>query len=643
MTNLRGGGGGGSSAVAHQGHPGVDPGYRLQQPPGEPIEPPQKARLRGAIEQNAHAARLATANGIIEATDVIDVDIQSLGARARVLVLPNTPAVLSVGRPIEDHWCTFNWTPGEASITDPDGGVHMCEVRNYVPHLDAGRDHDHHQRSEDTCYLCHALPAVATDDGIIQHEAPDVEADMEGDLECGEYIDHELHHLPKRADCHACSQAKMKMIPARRRDPALEERPAAWGHTMLGDHISAADLDLERIDLKLGTTALDAGTLFGDLIVVSSKNVNDTIMAFREFYGEDPFCNLHSDIAKELKAAAEQELMVHLTPTPHRPESNGVVERFSQLIVGGARCLLFQSGLPGRYWHYACRAFLLARNACAKGKDGRTAWDRRFGKEFHSKLIPFGSKVIRRRPKHDAAKFAPRGSEGIMLGRHLEPGGLLKGDYLVLNIDNLSIEGNPKSTIHRMKEVVRAPGPNTYPLNEARIAKRKKATEDTVEDGILEELEVEEDVEMPTMEEIEDMERPLAIEDEVIVEGGILQRIPRASRIYMPRVGPPPRPPVPNKPLDDSTAIKFNHENPKRPSSRSHEVHELYKMAKTVGEARRLGASTGHIKYDLSKGHAKLGGTTAVVCFGPSYTLTDFEKQDPEAALAAPLLRRSMV
>ena len=154
--------------------------------------------------------------------------------------------------------------------------------------------------------------------------------------------------------------------------------------------------------------------------------------------------------------------MVHLTSTPHRPESNGVVERFNQLIVDGARCLLLQSGLPGRYWHYACRAFLLARNACVKGKDGRTAWDRRFGKEFHGKLIPFGSKVIYRRPKHDAAKFAPRGSEGIMLGHHLEPGGLFKGDYLVVNIDNFLIEGNPKSTIHRVMEVVRARGPNTY-------------------------------------------------------------------------------------------------------------------------------------------------------------------------------------
>ena len=167
---------------------------------------------------------------------------------------------------------------------------------------------------------------------------------------------------------------------------------------------------------------------------------------------------------------------------------------------------------------------------------------------------------------------------------------------------------------------------------------RKLSTEDVVEDGILDELGVEEDVEMPTMEEIEDMERPLAIENEVIVEGGALERIPRASRIYMPRIGPPPRPPVPDGPLDDSAAIKFKIENPKWPSSRSHEVYELYKMAKTVGEARRLGASTGHIKNDLSKGHAKLEGTTAVVCSGPSYTLTDFGKQNPEAALASPLL-----
>ena len=42
VTDL-GGGGGGRSAVAHQGRPGVDSGHWLQQPPGEPVDPPQEA------------------------------------------------------------------------------------------------------------------------------------------------------------------------------------------------------------------------------------------------------------------------------------------------------------------------------------------------------------------------------------------------------------------------------------------------------------------------------------------------------------------------------------------------------------------------------------------------------------------------
>ena len=92
-------------------------------------------------------------------------------------------------------------------------------------------------------------------------------------------------------------------------------------------------------------------------------------MAFREFYGEESFYYLHSDSAKDMKAAAEQELRVHLVSTPHRPELNGFVERFNQIIVDGVRCLLLQSGLPGRYWHHACSAFFLARNACVESQE----------------------------------------------------------------------------------------------------------------------------------------------------------------------------------------------------------------------------------------------------------------------------------
>ena len=127
----------------------------------------------------------------MEATDVIDVGIQPLGAREPVILLPNTPSVLSIEIDM-----------GPLDAEDGDGG--------------------------------------------------------------SEWVDHELHHTPKRADCSACSQAKIKMKPARRRDLALRERPITWGQILFGDHLGAADFGLEPVDFKLGFTLLDAGALFGD-------------------------------------------------------------------------------------------------------------------------------------------------------------------------------------------------------------------------------------------------------------------------------------------------------------------------------------------------------------------------------------------
>jgi len=93
-----------------------------------------------------------------------------------------------------------------------------------------------------------------------------------------------------------------------------------------------------------------------------------------------------------------------------------------------------------------------------------------------------------------------------------------------------------------------------------------------------------------------------------------LVRIPRGSRVYTPRVGPRPVPQVP--PLNDALEIEFDQANPKRAPSASHDLYELYKRAKTVGKARRLGATTGHVRHDVKKGFARLVVAPAVVVFG---------------------------
>ena len=107
-----------------------------------------------------------------------------------------------------------------------------------------------------------------------------------------------------------------------------------------------------------------------------------------------------------------------------------------------------------------------------------------------------------------------------------------------------------------------------------------------------------------------------APDDSVITDGpdqseGIPVRVPRASHIYIPRVGPP-APPKKRELRDDET-VSFQDDNPKLPGSKVHAAYERYKAATTVSEARALGASRSMIKYDVDKGHAVVHDQPAVV------------------------------
>ena len=72
---------------------------------------------------------------------------------------------------------------------------------------------------------------------------------------------------------------------------------------------------------------LCAGTSLGDVIPVKPKSALHSVMTQREFYGEDQCYVFYSDNAPELRRGASNELMLHLTSTPNRPQSNGVIER----------------------------------------------------------------------------------------------------------------------------------------------------------------------------------------------------------------------------------------------------------------------------------------------------------------------------
>ncbi len=225
-------------------------------------------------------------------------------------------------------------------------------------------------------------------------------------------------------------------------------------------------------------------------------------------------------------------------------------------------------------------------------------------------------------------KFDVRGYAGLFLGYHLAPGGHWQGDYLVADLEDLMGVKDQQVRVYRIKEVTMPTEGPTFPLRTARIAVNQRRLEENIESGHLDEAEPASDVEdrdgLTTADAIEDGAANVRIvrdcdasddgvddnepevEHEAPAEGSgqALVRIPRASRIYIPRVGPPPREPAVH--LDLNMGIVFDQENPKRADTLTHRLYDDFKGARTVAEALELGATKGHIRYELKQGTARL-------------------------------------
>ncbi len=94
--------------------------------------------------------------------------------------------------------------------------------------------------------------------------------------------------------------------------------------------------------------------------------------AMQHFVGADEQLKMfYSDNAPELLEAVKCLGWRHLTSLPHRPKTNGVVERQVRSVIEGTRALLLQAGMPAKWWSRACRCFCVLRNATRETASGR--------------------------------------------------------------------------------------------------------------------------------------------------------------------------------------------------------------------------------------------------------------------------------
>ena len=127
--------------------------------------------------------------------------------------------------------------------------------------------------------------------------------------------------------------------------------------------------------------------------------------------------------------------------TPHRSETNGIAERAVRRVKEGTSAVLLQSGLNESWWADSMECYTYLRNVTDLLSDGKTPYERSFGKPFEGPIVPFGSLVeyhpITAKDQSRIHQFGKKVLPGLFLGYALYAGGIWKGDVLIADLEEL--------------------------------------------------------------------------------------------------------------------------------------------------------------------------------------------------------------
>ena len=114
-------------------------------------------------------------------------------------------------------------------------------------------------------------------------------------------------------------------------------------------------------------------------------------------------------ISGEFKDFCSKEGIRRELIAPHNPQQNGVAERKNRMVVGVARAMLYDQGLPMHFWAEACNTEVYAQNRCPHRVFGMSTLEEDFtGKKLDiSHLNIFGSPVYIHVTKDARKKLEP--------------------------------------------------------------------------------------------------------------------------------------------------------------------------------------------------------------------------------------------
>ena len=91
-----------------------------------------KAELE-TVRISKNLTTVMTANGEVLTREEPHVNVKEFDLFVTVLLLEETPAVLSQGKFCEDHGSTYHWTSGQKPHLTKNGKKMNCKIANYWP------------------------------------------------------------------------------------------------------------------------------------------------------------------------------------------------------------------------------------------------------------------------------------------------------------------------------------------------------------------------------------------------------------------------------------------------------------------------------------------------------------------------------
>lgn len=245
--------------------------------------------------------------------------------------------------------------------------------------------------------------------------------------------------LPKE-NCVSCMKGKMSRKPYKSSDTRATEVLELIHSDLCGpmeeSSINGAKYFLLFIDdhtRKVFVYFLQAKTevpaLFEQFKARVENETGKRIKCLRTDNGTE-YCN------KQLSDKLKRYGIQHQTTVPYSPQQNGVAERANRTIVEKARCMLFHSGLPKKFWAEAVANAVYVINRSVSAAIAKNIpqelWTGR--KVDLSHLRTFGCRVMAYMPKEKRRKWDAKSKECIFTGYCEETKGyrLLDPDTLLL-------------------------------------------------------------------------------------------------------------------------------------------------------------------------------------------------------------------